>query len=286
MIDAAERAAMEETVRAALAARRRARGGRRRPRRSSAGSRCSTTSRPTRSTSCSARSAPRTRTATALDDVVASALGSKPRADLAVLLPPLRRVGSAGNARARRAPGARPRDGARRRGGRAARRLRHGVGAVGRHGPDAAAEVRAVRGIDPDGGWHEVRVEGSAARRTRLDPDAWQSAVALGRRAVAHQIAGAQPRHARPRAHARARARAVRPPDRAVPGRAPPARRRARRGRGARGDARRGAGRAEPRHRGAREGASRAARRARWPPTASRCSPASASPPSTRSTAS
>jgi alkylation response protein AidB-like acyl-CoA dehydrogenase len=55
----------------------------------------------------------------------------------------------------------------------------------------AVAELRAVRGIDPDAGFHAVHVQGSAAGATRLDPAAWQSALALGRRAVAHQIAGA-----------------------------------------------------------------------------------------------
>jgi len=53
------------------------------------------------------------------------------------------------------------------------------------------AEVSAVRGIDPDAGFHAVRVQGSAAVASRLAPAAWPSAVALGRRAVAHQIAGA-----------------------------------------------------------------------------------------------
>src|SRR6185295_16585922 len=32
------------------------------------------------------------------------------------------------------------------------------------------SQVRAVRGIDPDAGFHEVRVQGSAAGATRLDP--------------------------------------------------------------------------------------------------------------------
>jgi alkylation response protein AidB-like acyl-CoA dehydrogenase len=56
--------------------------------------------------------------------------------------------------------------------------------------PVAAAQARPVSGIDPDGSWHEVRVE-AAALATPLDPAAWRSAVALGRRAVAHQMAGA-----------------------------------------------------------------------------------------------
>ena len=57
--------------------------------------------------------------------------------------------------------------------------------------PAAVAEVRRVHGIDPDGGLHAIRVQGSAEGATRLDPAAWSSAVALGRRAVAHQTAGA-----------------------------------------------------------------------------------------------
>ena len=48
-----------------------------------------------------------------------------------------------------------------------------------------------VDGIDPDAGFHSVRVEGAAAGATPLDAAAWESAVAFGRRAVAHQIAGA-----------------------------------------------------------------------------------------------
>jgi alkylation response protein AidB-like acyl-CoA dehydrogenase len=48
-----------------------------------------------------------------------------------------------------------------------------------------------VRGIDPGAGYHVVRVQGKPAVATRLAPAAWQSAVALGRRAVAYQIAGA-----------------------------------------------------------------------------------------------
>jgi len=57
--------------------------------------------------------------------------------------------------------------------------------------PTTAAEAEAVRGVDPDASLRTVRVHGRASGATRLDPAAWQSAVALGRRAVAHQIAGA-----------------------------------------------------------------------------------------------
>jgi alkylation response protein AidB-like acyl-CoA dehydrogenase len=51
--------------------------------------------------------------------------------------------------------------------------------------------LQAVRGIDPDAGLQTVRLQGSASGATRLDPAAWQSAVAFGRRAVAHQIEAA-----------------------------------------------------------------------------------------------
>jgi hypothetical protein len=129
--------------------------------------------------------------ATALDDVVLSALGREPHADLAVVLPRFAAWDPPGRleagevhasglatARADRAgevlvvcgPAGEPR-----------------VVAV----PTAGAEVCAVHGVDPEAGLRRVRVQVSAAGAARLDPAAWRSAVALGRRAVAHQIAGA-----------------------------------------------------------------------------------------------
>ena len=51
--------------------------------------------------------------------------------------------------------------------------------------PATAADVRAVRGVDPEAGLHEVRVEHDGATATELDAGAWDAAVALGRRAVA-----------------------------------------------------------------------------------------------------
>jgi len=129
--------------------------------------------------------------ATALDDVIVSALGAKPRADLAVLLPrfaawdpPGRIEGqdlfAQGLATARAAT---------------AGELLVICGSVsepwGVTVPMELAEVNAVRGIDPDAGFHAIRVQGRAAVATRLAPAAWQSAVALGQRALAHQIAGA-----------------------------------------------------------------------------------------------
>jgi hypothetical protein len=132
------------------------------------------------------------RTATALDDVMISALGATPRADLAVLLPPFG---------AWHAPGRSNGGDAHALGLTTARVLDatevlvacadgSAVGTVAV--PISSVDMRAVEGIDPGAGLHVVRVEHAApAAAAPLDPDAWESAVALGRRAVAHQIAGA-----------------------------------------------------------------------------------------------
>jgi hypothetical protein len=130
-------------------------------------------------------------TATALDDLLASALAREPRADLAVLLPRFARWAPPGRIDARDLHA---------EGLMTARAATAGemlvVGGTASEPwtvalPTAGSEMRAVRGIDPDAGLHAVRVRGSPAGTTRVDPAAWQSALALGRRAVAHQIAGA-----------------------------------------------------------------------------------------------
>jgi hypothetical protein len=122
-------------------------------------------------------------TATALDDVIVSALGQEPRPGLAVLLPRFSRwdpPGAQGLATARAA---------------SAEEILVVSGAAPE--PRAAIvrrtslEVRAVRGIDPAAGLHAIRVVVLATDATRLDPAMWRTAVAFGRRAVAHQIAGA-----------------------------------------------------------------------------------------------
>lgn len=129
-------------------------------------------------------------TATALDDVIVAALGQEPRGDLAVLLPCFA---------AWDPPGRRDADHLEAEGiatGRVA-----SAGALLVAGgtdsamwsavvPIAAVAAAPVGGVDPDAGLRAVRVRG-AATVTRLDPAAWQAAVALGRRALAHQIAGA-----------------------------------------------------------------------------------------------
>ena len=130
-------------------------------------------------------------TATALDDVVVAALGLEPSADLAVLLP-------------RYATWACP--------GRIAAGELHAVGLTTARITRAAqivvlcetdsglqrsvtpaedANVSAVGGIDPRAGLHLVRIEHLASDVTPVDATAWESAVAAGPRAVAHQISGA-----------------------------------------------------------------------------------------------
>jgi hypothetical protein len=129
--------------------------------------------------------------ATALDDVLASALGSAPDAELAVLLPPFSawdppgridadRLRARGLATARAATG---------------RELLVvcgvGTGLGVATVPIADAEVVAVHGVDPDAGFRAVHVEVAATAVAPLESAAWKAAVSLGRRAVAHQIAGA-----------------------------------------------------------------------------------------------
>ena len=130
-------------------------------------------------------------TATVLDDVVVSALGMEPRADLAVLLPPFavwsppgridgNHVHASGLATARAATA-----------GEMLVVCSAGTELWRVTVPISRVDASVVRGIDPDAGFHSVRVEGGAAGATRLDAAAWESAVAFGRRAVAHQITGA-----------------------------------------------------------------------------------------------
>lgn len=129
--------------------------------------------------------------ATALDDVLATALGRAPRADLAVLLPsfatwqPPGRGGGDGFAA----------EGLATRRAATARELLVvcGTAAEPRCAVVAAtaAEVAAVHGIDPEAGLRAVRVRVATGAATPLDVADWQSALALGRRAVAHQLAGA-----------------------------------------------------------------------------------------------
>lgn len=129
--------------------------------------------------------------ASALDDVLASALGAELRSDLAVVLPPFAAWHPPGNTNGGRASALGLAT------ARAATALEMLV--VCTDGdelstvtlPASALDVRSVHGLDPDAGFSVVRVERVAATGARLEPRAWDGAVALGRRAVAHQIAGA-----------------------------------------------------------------------------------------------
>ena len=130
--------------------------------------------------------------ATALDDVVASALGATPRPDLAVLLPPFATWNAPGHVDADRNASAVGLTTSR---ADTARELlvvfRHGTEFRAVTVPVQMTDVRTVQGIDAEARLRIVRADRVEDAGDRLDPAAWESAVALGRRAVAHQIAGA-----------------------------------------------------------------------------------------------
>jgi hypothetical protein len=130
--------------------------------------------------------------ATALDDVVATALGVTPCADLAVLLPPFGAWNAPGHVDADHNADA---VGLGTRRSATARELlvvcRHGTEFRAVIVPVRMAQGRAVQGIDADAGLRIVRADHVEDAGVRLDATAWESAVAAGRRAVAHQIAGA-----------------------------------------------------------------------------------------------
>lgn len=126
--------------------------------------------------------------ATALDDVLAAALGQEPRAGLAVVLPPF----ATGEAPGRVSGGDLRAEGLATARAASARELlvvgETDAGPRAALVPAAAAEIRRLGGVDPEGGLHAVRVEARAADLVAVD---WPRALALGRRAAAHQIAGA-----------------------------------------------------------------------------------------------
>lgn len=115
-----------------------------------------------------------------LDDVVVAALGVTPRADLAVVVPgfgawspPAGGADGLGTARIATATEV----------------VVVGDGAYATV-PVTAVDVTPVAGADPSGGWCRVRAREDGPR-TPLAEGAWDAAVAAGRRAVGHQIAGA-----------------------------------------------------------------------------------------------
>jgi Acyl-CoA dehydrogenase, C-terminal domain len=129
--------------------------------------------------------------ATALDDAMAAALGATPGTGLAVLYPPFgawdppgridgNRLHARGLATARVASAT-----------EVLVVCGSGDGLWAATVPRKDVECSAVGGIDPDAGFRAARVRGATVVAKRLETPAWESAVALGRRAVAHQIAGA-----------------------------------------------------------------------------------------------
>jgi hypothetical protein len=129
-------------------------------------------------------------TATALDDVVAGALGLEPSVDRAVLLPRFATWACPG----------RIISGEMQAIGLTTARINKATELVVVCGSDAGlqrvvvpaadADVSAVHGIDPDAGLHLVRIDDRPSDATPLEALAWDSAIAAGRRAIAHQIVG------------------------------------------------------------------------------------------------
>jgi Acyl-CoA dehydrogenase, C-terminal domain len=129
--------------------------------------------------------------ASILDDVVVEGVGIEARRDRAVLLPPFRswappgrvddgRVSASGLAHARVA------------GASDMLVVCHAGGELATViVPTAALDVSPVRGVDPDAGLQRMRLEYQGARPVQLGTGAWDVAVASGRVAIAHQIAGA-----------------------------------------------------------------------------------------------
>jgi alkylation response protein AidB-like acyl-CoA dehydrogenase len=144
-------------------------------------------------------------TATALDDVLAAALGLEPGSgDVAVLLPPFTSSEPPGCVRAStlhadglasaRASGATSflviagTDTGTGTGTGTGRDLALATVAA------SAFEIRRVDGIDPAAGLHTLRLAATDTydvHRAGLDPAAWETALAAGRRALAHQTHGA-----------------------------------------------------------------------------------------------
>ncbi len=130
-------------------------------------------------------------TASALDDVVASALGRGTSAEVAVLLP---------ESGASDPPGRTVGDRLRATGLATARvdTAREVLVPVGTEGgtnlvlvPAADARVAPVRGIDPEAGLRAVTIDLDPGAARAPDVVDWEEGVALARRAISHQVAGA-----------------------------------------------------------------------------------------------
>jgi hypothetical protein len=130
-------------------------------------------------------------TATVLDDVVVNAVGVAPRSDLAALLPSFASWIAPGQLDAGVANAV----------GLSTARIASATDlvVVCRDGaalrrvivPISAVEATSIRGIDPEAGLHVVRVEHAASDVAAFETEVWDATVAAGRRAVAHQLAGA-----------------------------------------------------------------------------------------------
>ncbi|GMU78100.1 MAG: hypothetical protein AMXMBFR46_08960 [Acidimicrobiia bacterium] len=129
--------------------------------------------------------------ASVLDDVVVAALGMEPRPDLAVVLPEFGRWDP---------PASRAGDGVRATGIATARAASAAELVV--VGADDGARFSAIvprdevvvvatGGVDPRGGWHRVGIDlHGGVGSDPLGGASWDAAVAAGRRAVGHQVAG------------------------------------------------------------------------------------------------
>lgn len=192
MIDAAERALLEESVRTAFARASGGEGGSIDSALAELGWLDLLRDEPSDAVAVVFRELGATNTtATALDDVLSAALGRAPCADAAILLPAL---GSAA------LPGRRTGDRLRATGfgtARADSAAELIVASDAAGGPTlsvvpmAAARVEPVGGLDPAGQLRVVTVDVATAETKPLVPEAWESALALGRRAIAYEIAGA-----------------------------------------------------------------------------------------------
>jgi hypothetical protein len=129
--------------------------------------------------------------ATVLDDVVLSALGMTPRPDLAVLLPSFGTWRAPGRIDAEQLRGVGLTTGRAQTAAAVVVVCDAGRDACAVTVPRSELETRDAPGVDPDLDLRVVRAECAVAVETRFDATLWEAAVAAGRRAVAHQIAGA-----------------------------------------------------------------------------------------------
>jgi len=128
---------------------------------------------------------------TALDDVILTALGTEPSPDLTIVLPHFATWDCPGRIVADEAHAA----------GLTSARIATASGVMVVCESDAglqwlvvparAAGAMPIRGVDPEAGLHLVDIRHGTVDAAPLEPAAWPTAVAAGRRAVAHQIAGA-----------------------------------------------------------------------------------------------